>query len=195
MRRLQPKALLRERTALVAGLSGTVVEIGAGSGAMFPWYPPEVTQVIAVEPEPYLRATAARAAHAAPVPVTVLSGTAEALPVDDQAADAVVVCLVLCSVEDVAASLAEVRRVLRPGGELRYYEHVAERPGSRARRWQEWLDRSGLWARAGGGCRVARDTGAAIRAAGWEVLEEHEAFMGPPGAPVRRHLHGRAIAR
>ncbi|MBJ7472803.1 MAG: SAM-dependent methyltransferase, partial [Solirubrobacteraceae bacterium] len=99
----------------------------------------------------------------------------------------------LCSVPDQAATLAEIARVLRPGGELRYYEHVAEPAGTLGRRGQELLDRSGLWAKAGGGCQVARDTGAAIRAAGFDITDEHVETLGPPLlVPVRRHLLGTA---
>lgn len=192
MRRLQPRALVRERRSLLDGLSGTVLEVGAGSGSMFPLYPQTVERVIAVEPEPYLRAQATEEARRAPVPVEVCDGAAEHLPVADGSADAVVACLVLCSVDDVPASLREMARVLRAGGELRYYEHVADQAGTRTRRLQEWLDRTGLWARVGGGCQVARETGARIREAGWDVIEERETLMGPPGAPVRRHLQGRA---
>ncbi len=190
MRRLEPQQLREERAALVAGLHGTVAEVGAGSGAVFAHYPPEVTRVVAVEPEPYLHEVARRAAREVGAAIDVLPGDAESIPLGDGEADAVVCSLVLCSVPDQAAALAEARRVLRPGGELRYYEHVADVPGTRTRRYQELLDRSGLWARAGGGCRVARDTGEAIRAAGFVVESEAVRHFGPRGTPVRRHLLG-----
>lgn len=190
MRRLEPPQLREERARLVAGLAGTVVEVGAGSGAMFAHYPPDVSRVVALEPEPYLRDVASRAAASASVPVEVSGGDAEAIPLGDGEADAVVFSLVLCSVPDQAAALAEARRVLRPGGELRYYEHVAEPRGTLARRYQELVDRSGLWARAGGGCRVARETGEAILTAGFSVEHEETQQFGPPGTPVRRHLAG-----
>lgn len=190
MRRLQPAELRAERAALLEGLSGTVVEVGAGSGTNFASYPATVERLIAVEPEPHLRADAERAAASAPVPVEVVDALGESLPLADGEADAVVYCLVLCSIPDQAAALAEARRVLRPGGELRYYEHVAEPRGTRARRWQELVDRSGVWARLGGGCHVARETGDAIRAAGFTVEQERVVMFGPPGIPARRHLAG-----
>ncbi len=193
MRRAQPKLLVQQRREVVAGLSGTVLEVGCGSGTAFAHYPQSVGQVIAVEPEPYLRDAAVQAAATAPVPVDVRFGVAEQLPVDDASVDAVVCSLVLCSVPDVAAALREVARVLRPGGELRYLEHVGERPGSLGRRSQEALDRSGLWPALGGGCHVARDTGAAIRAAGFVVDAERERTNGPPVlVPVRRMIAGTA---
>ncbi len=103
------------RHHLVAGLHGRVIEIGAGNGRNFAHYPPEVTEVLAVEPEPHLRAAAVLAARTAPVPVRVVDGVAEALPGGDGAFDAAVVALVLCTVPDQATALAEVARVLRPG--------------------------------------------------------------------------------
>jgi hypothetical protein len=112
------------RRRLLDGLRGTVLELGAGHGLNFPHYPSTVTQVIAVEPEPALRAAAVEAAPAAPVPIRVLPGVAEELPLEDESVDAAVASLVLCSVPDHDHALAELRRVLRPGGELRFYEQV-----------------------------------------------------------------------
>lgn len=190
--RREPAAITEQRARLVDGLAGVVVEVGPGSGSMFSHYPRGVTRVIAVEPEPYLRSVAAQAAGKAPVPVEVLGGDGAAIPLADGEADAVVCSLVLCSVPDQAAALAECARVLRPGGELRYFEHVAE-PAGWPRRMQQLVDRSGLWARTGGGCHVARDTGAAIRDAGFTVEAEHESHMGPKAlVPVSRHLLGTA---
>ena len=112
------------RRRLLTGLTGRVLEVGAGNGLNFPHYPATVTEVLAVEPEPYLRRLALAAARSAPVPVRVVAGTAEALPVPDGAVDAVVASLVLCTVAELDQALAEVGRVLRPGGTLRFYEHV-----------------------------------------------------------------------
>ena len=142
--------------------------MGAGDGLNFAHYPATVTALTAVEPEPHLRAGAQRRARDAPVTVTVIDGTAEDLPVPSAAFDAVVACLVLCSVTDQAQALAELVRVLRPGGELRFYEHVVARGGAGAA-LQRGLDRSGLWPRLGAGCHLARDTGAAMTAAGLTI--------------------------
>ena len=193
MRRCQPRSIKEHRAALVRGLEGVVVEVGCGSGSTFPYYGAGVARVIAIEPEPYLRRQAERAAQRAPVPVEVRAGLAEALPLDADSVDAAVCSLVLCSVPDQGAALAEIARVVRPGGELRYYEHVAEPEGTTSRRAQEWLDRTGLWAKAGGGCHVARQTGDAIRAAGFTIEQEQTQTLGPPlVVPVRRHLLGTA---
>jgi ubiquinone/menaquinone biosynthesis C-methylase UbiE len=124
--------------------------------------------VTAVEPEPTLRARATEAAAGAPVPVRVLAGVADDLPLEDASVDAAVASLVLCSVPDQGRALAELRRVLRPGGELRFYEHVI--PNCQPKRLLlQAVDHSGLWPRIAGGCHPARDTAAAIERAGFEI--------------------------
>jgi ubiquinone/menaquinone biosynthesis C-methylase UbiE len=147
------------RQEMLAGLSGRVLEVGPGNGLNFPHYPPSVAEVVAVEPEPYLRSRAAEAAAAAPVPIHIADGTADGLPAADSSFDAVVVSGLLCSVADVPAALAEFHRVLRPGGELRFYEHVRSRDGLFAGLQQA----AGLvWPRLMGGCHPQRQTRAAI---------------------------------
>ncbi len=127
------------RRWLLAGLQDEVIEVGAGHGPNFPHYPSEVGRVVAVEPEPHLRQAAQKAVTTAPVPVEVHDGLAERLPFDDDSFDAAVLSLVLCSVPDQPAALAEVRRVLRPGGQLRFYEHVRS-PRPRFARVQHVVD-------------------------------------------------------
>ncbi|WP_410812132.1 class I SAM-dependent methyltransferase [Micromonospora sp. 067-2] len=181
------------RRSLVAGLSGRVIEIGAGNGRMFPHYPPGVTEVVAVEPERRLRAAAVRAASRAPVPVTVVDGLAEALPVGQGEFDAAVVALVLCTVPDQPGALTEVGRVLRPGGQLRFFEHVAVEEPSGMRRVQQLLDAT-LWPKLFGGCHIGRDTVAAIAGAGF-AIEELRRFRFPASSngPSSPCVLGRAI--
>jgi ubiquinone/menaquinone biosynthesis C-methylase UbiE len=154
------------RRELLHGLSGRVLEVGAGNGLNFPHYPASVTAVVAVEPEPYLRERAAEAARSAPVAIRLEEGMADRLIAADASFDAVVVSGVLCSVPDQEAALMEIRRVLRPGGELRFYEHVRSRSAVFAA-WQHAADL--LWSRLMGGCHCDRETLAAIRAAGFTV--------------------------
>jgi ubiquinone/menaquinone biosynthesis C-methylase UbiE len=154
------------RRELLSGLSGRVIEIGCGNGLNFRHYPDAVEEVVAVEPEPYLRARAAEAQSA--VKVTIVDGTAERLPAQDGEFDGAVTSLVLCSVPDQGSALAEIRRVLRQGGELRFYEHVlAEDPN--LRRLQKAL--SPAWPHLAGGCHLDRDTPAAIAQAGFEITK------------------------
>jgi ubiquinone/menaquinone biosynthesis C-methylase UbiE len=155
------------RRELLAGLSGRVIEVGAGNGLNFAHYPPEVTHVLAVEPEPYLRAIAVRSAHSARTSVEVVDGVADQLPAADGSFDAVVASLVLCSVSDQPVVLREMFRVIRPGGQLRFFEHVrADTPG--LYRVQRLLDAT-VWPALGGGCHASRDTAAAIEHAGFTL--------------------------
>lgn len=179
------------RRRLLADLRGRVIEVGAGSGANFCHYPTSVSQVIAVEPERYLRERALRAATGAPIPVTVLHGSAEDLPGEDGSFDAGVVSLVLCSVPDQRSALAELHRVIRPGGELRFYEHVMSHSTWEAR-LQRLADAT-LWPRLAGGCHLARDTTAAIRRAGF-AIEDCQRFPYSPARllPPDPHILGAA---
>ncbi|WP_237159446.1 class I SAM-dependent methyltransferase [Mycolicibacterium rhodesiae] len=143
-----------------------MIEVGAGNGMNFGHYPETVAEVVALEPEDHLRGLAEKSAEQAAVPVRVVAGHATALPVPDGAFDAAVASLVLCSVSDVPAALAELRRVLKPNGQLRFFEHVRS-----TKPWFAWLEDAvtPLWSRVGGGCHLNRDTAAAIRAAGFDI--------------------------
>jgi ubiquinone/menaquinone biosynthesis C-methylase UbiE len=157
--RLEERGGREIRVELLTGLSGRVLEVGAGTGLNFPHYPVSVSEVVAVEPEPYLRGRALLAAVGAAVPVKVVAGTAAELPAPDAEFDAIVVSGVLCSVADVPAALAEFSRVLRPGGQLRFWEHVRSRDPLFAL-FQQAADLA--WPHLMGGCHVQRDTLAAI---------------------------------
>ena len=180
------------RDRVLTGLTGRVIEIGAGNGLNFGHYPDTVAEVVAVEPDDTLRTIAEAAAARASVPVRVVAGHATALPADDASFDAAIVSLVLCSVSDVGAALAEMRRVLRPGGELRFFEHV--RSGHLVfGMLQDAI--TPLWSRAGGGCHPNRNTAAAIEAAGFGI-DQIDRFAYAPLRffPKHTHILGRARA-
>jgi SAM-dependent methyltransferase len=171
------RALRREN---LAGLSGRVLEVGAGVGTNFPNYPKAVEQVIAVEPEPRLAAQARAAAAVVPVPVVVIGDTAEAFS-DAEPFDVVVCSLVLCSVRDPASVLRRLYSLLRPGGQLRYLEHVAS-AGGRGR-LQRLADAT-LWPRLFGNCHTHRDTERFIVEAGFEVDSSRREWTLPVWAPL-----------
>ena len=181
---------IRERRErLLAGLSGRVLEIGAGTGVTFPLYPKTVSEVVALEPEPLLRRRAEEAAGSAPVPITVKAGLAQRIPESDQSFDAVVVSLVLCSVPEQAEALAEIGRVLRPDGELRFFEHVVST--NRAKAVVQRALEATIFPRIAGGCHPARDTAAEIRRAGF-LIEECERLGPAPKQPPFPFILGRA---
>lgn len=188
--RMDARGAAAHRQRLVEAAHGAVVEIGAGYGATFPFYPSAVTSVLALEPDPVLRALALAEATKAPVPITVQDGVAESLPTADDSVDVVVSSLVLCSVADQSAVLAEALRVLRPGGLLLFYEHV--RSAHRVLAAAEDL-LTPLWSRVAGGCHPNRDTATEIEAAGLIFQKvERFGFSALPGNPRVAHILGAA---
>jgi MFS family permease len=193
--RMEKAGFGQRRGQLLAGLTGRVLEVGAGNGMNFAHYPPDVTTVLAVEPEPHLRALAEAQATQTAIPIDVVDGTADHLPADDASVDSVVASLVLCSVPDVPAALDEIRRVLKPGGELRFFEHVrASTPG--LARVQRVLDAT-VWPTVGAGCHAHRNTRTAIEAAGFTITDLEELRIpdtGIPG-PTSPHILGAATMK
>ena len=178
------------RAELFRAITGTVVEVGAGTGTTFQHYGSAVESVHAVEPDAELRAIAEAAALTAAVPITVSDGTAEALPLATNTCDWVVCSLVLCTVPDQRAALAEFIRVLKPGGRLAFYEHV--RSTNRVVAAIEDV-LTPAWAAIAGGCRPNRDTLAAIEAAGFEVdVVARFGFSPHPISPQVAHISGTA---
>jgi ubiquinone/menaquinone biosynthesis C-methylase UbiE len=190
--RMEKAGFAERRGQLLAGLRGRVLEVGAGNGMNFAHYPPEVATVLAVEPEPHLRALAETQVSETAIPIDVVDGTADHLAADDASCDAVVASLVLCSVPDVPAALGEIRRVLKPGGELRFFEHVrAATPG--LARVQRMLDAT-VWPAVGAGCHAHRDTRTAIEEAGFTITDLEELRLPDtriPG-PTSPHILGAA---
>lgn len=165
------------RNELLSELHARIGEIGAGPGTNFVHYPSEVREVLAFEPEPYLRCRAAVARSN--VPLRVVGASASALPIADRSFDAVVFSLVLCSMPSPAAALAEAARVLVKSGELRLYEHVRAADLGAAHS-QVQIDR--IWRHLAGGCHCNRDTVSAIAAAGFTVVEIRSSTFGLAGS-------------
>jgi ubiquinone/menaquinone biosynthesis C-methylase UbiE len=189
--RADAKGAAEHRRELVADLRGRVLELGAGNGLNFAYYPATVTEVVAVEPEDYLRHRAEQTAASAPAPIRLVDAVADNLPYADESFDAAVTSLVLCSVPDQNSALGELRRVLRPGGELRFYEHVRPTNPRTAAIWQRFDDWN-IYPRISGGCHAARDTESAIRAAGFDI-ERCGRFPFKGGPVTAPHILG--IAR
>ena len=181
------------RDDMLSSIRGDVVEVGAGNGMNFSHYPASTTQIIAIEPEPHLRSLADQAGVELDVPVTVLAGRADSLPLGDASADVGVVSLMLCALDDQSGALGELFRVIRPGGELRFLEHTTA-AGPALRTLQKVADAT-VWPMLTGGCRTARDPVAAIEAAGFRVVRSRrlrfpDTWWPVPAAP---HVLGVAV--
>jgi len=217
MRKSERACLAAWRAELLGDAAGEVLEIGAGTGANLPYYGERVTRLVLAEPDRHMRARLEARAHtrpienrwqandsrvggAAPHPVGIVgkptilevpAAPAADLPFADASFDAVVSTLVLCSVPDVPAALAEIRRVLRPGGTLFFLEHVAadEQPDRLA--WQRRIEP--FWVHVSGNCHLTRRTADAIRAAGFDIEQETRESMRKALPFVRPSVRG--IAR
>ena len=155
--------LAARRHELLAAAHGATLELGAGTGLNLRHYPPAVSRLVLLEPSPPMaaRLRARVAAQAGDRAVEVVEGGGEALPFADDEFDTVVATLVLCTIPDPAAALREVGRVLRPGGELLFLEHVRSQDPAAAR-WQDRLETPWSW--IGAGCHCNRDTLATLHA-------------------------------
>lgn len=176
----ESELLRRLRKANLAGLTGRVLEVGAGVGTNFALYPPTVQEVVALEPEIHMVDAARQAAAAAAVPVTVLPSTVEVLT-DIEPFDAVVCSLVLCSVEDPDVVLQQVHTLLKPGGELRFVEHVA------VDGWRGGLQKlvdATVWPRISGNCHTHRDIERSIVDAGFVIETSRKDWQVPAWVPT-----------
>jgi ubiquinone/menaquinone biosynthesis C-methylase UbiE len=163
---MRQKHLTKYRRAVVAAAHGRVLEIGVGSGLNFSLYGEQVERVYGIDPSPRLLAIARRRAMASLVPVELFLGSATAIPLEDNAVDAVVMTWTLCSIPDPLAALREIRRVLKPGGNLCFVEHGLS-PESNIERWQHWV--TPTWRRIAGGCHLDRKIDDLIRLAGFDL--------------------------
>jgi len=154
------------RQHVVGAAEGRVLEIGAGSGLNFPLYGAAVDSVIGLEPSAELLRMARPRAQAAAIPITLLDASAEAIPLDTGSVDTVVTTWTLCTIPSASLALAEMRRVLRPGGALLFVEH-GRAPETGVARWQDRLDP--LWSRLAGGCHLNRKMDDLVTAAGFRI--------------------------
>lgn len=189
LHRAEKKFLASHRAYLAGRAVGRVLDVGSGTGMNFGYYPPG-TEVVGIEPDRHMLKRAQTRAARLGRRVVLLAEAAEALPFPDASFDVAVATLVFCTIADLDRALAELRRVLRPGGQLRFLEHVRA-ANARWARFQDFV--TPLWKRIGAGCHPNRDTVGAITRARFRIEElDHYAF-GP--YPVRPFVRGVAILR
>jgi SAM-dependent methyltransferase len=189
MRRGEERSMGRRRGELVANARGRTLEIGAGTGANIPHYPDDVEELILAEPFEPMRRRLERKLDESGRSARTLDASAETIPLETQSLDTVVSTLVLCTVDFPDRALAEVARVLRPGGQLLFIEHVRSH-SPRVARWQDRLETP--WRHFGAGCRCNRDTIASITAAGFSTEHEDARWKGVPPI-VAALVIGRAV--
>lgn len=181
--------LTRWRRSVTAGLSGTVVEIGFGSGLNLRAYPPEVQVVLAVEPAAASRRLAEDRISDSHLEVRHVALRGESLPLDDNSCDGALSTFTLCTIVDVNAALGEIRRVVRPGGRFHFLEHGLS-PDDSVARWQRRIDP--VQSRVADGCHLTRDIAELVRAAGFEI-EHIESRYGEGPKPWTWMTEGRVI--
>lgn len=187
---MNTKALREERQRCLAGVTGTVLEIGFGTGLNLPHYPATVTKVVGVDPSATSAKLAARRRDVSPFPVETVGLSAETIPVADASFDAAVSTFTLCTIPDVGAALREMRRAVRPGGHFYFVEHgLANEPA--VRRWQHRLNP--LQKKLFGGCHLTRDIGALVAQAGFEIEHLENGYLS--GAPKFGGFLYRGVAR
>lgn len=175
----------RVRAQVVGRARGRVLEVGAGTGLNLPHYPDDLSELVLTEPEEGMARRLTKRVDRASRDARVVIAGAERLPFDDRSFDSVICTLVLCTVPELERSLAEIRRVLVPGGQLLFIEHVRAPSGSRTARWQERLHDP--WRAFANGCHCNRETLSAIENAGFSVRDttsERWQAMPPIVAPI-----------
>jgi len=174
---MQNRAVRAERARFVPLASGTVLEVGLGSGLNLPFYSPAVERLYGLDPSLELQTMARRRARDARLPVEFIAGSGERIPMEDETVDAVVTTWTLCSIPDPVRALTEMRRVLNPGGRLIFIEH-GRSPDARVVSWQDRL--TPVWRRLAGGCHLNRKIDTLILAAGFRIAEIETAYMKGP---------------
>jgi ubiquinone/menaquinone biosynthesis C-methylase UbiE len=174
---MRNQRLLPYRERVISAAQGRVLEIGIGSGLNLPYYSTQVKELIGLEPAPRLLAMARDASSRVSLPVTFIEASAETIPLDDRTIDTVVTTWTLCTIPAAIQALGEMRRVLKPGGQLLFVEHGLA-PDASVRRWQNWL--TPAWKRIGGGCHLNRPIQSLIEQAGFSFMQLETGYMQGP---------------
>ena len=184
--------ITKQRRRVVPQATGRVLEIGIGSGRNLPFYDrKKVSAVVGVEPDLTMLNLGQTRFEAAPVPLEIVQGSAEALPMEDRTIDTALIAYTLCSLPDPDTALAEIRRVLKPGGRILFCEH-GRAESERTAKWQDRINPT--WRRLAGGCNLNRDVTALLTSAGFRVGElDRFALKGFPKA-IGSHYVGSAEA-
>lgn len=185
---MRNRHLVPYRERIISAAEGRVLEIGIGSGVNIPLYRSPVSEVLGLEPSPRLIAMAERAASGSSTPVTFIEGSAEAIPLDNGSVDTVVTTWTLCTVPRAIQALEEMRRVLKPGGQLLFVEH-GQAPEANVRWWQDTLNP--CWKRIGGGCHLNRPIRNMIETSGFRITGIDTGYSKGP-KPMVYMYEGRA---
>lgn len=185
---MRNQQLLPYRERVAGAADGRVLEVGVGSCLNLPFYSPHVREVIGLEPVPRLVTMARKEAAGSSLPVTFVEGSAEDIPLDDTSIDTVVITWTLCSIPQAVRAMHEIRRVLRPGGQLLFVEHGLA-PEAFVRQWQNLL--TPVWKRIAGGCHLNRPIGMLIEDNGFTMTRIETGYMKGP-KPMTFLYEGRA---
>ncbi|KMO43007.1 phospholipid methyltransferase [Methylobacterium variabile] len=183
------KDLLGYRTRVVGAARGRVLEIGIGSGLNLPFYGPDVTDVLGIEPSQGLIDKAASRSSRSRRRISFLHASAEVIPLETRSVDTVVTTWALCSIPDIEGALREMRRVLKPGGELLFAEH-GQAPDRWVARWQDCLTPG--WKPIAGGCHLNRPIAGLIQEAGFRTTDLRTGYA-PGPRPFTFMYEGRAV--
>jgi ubiquinone/menaquinone biosynthesis C-methylase UbiE len=185
---MRNRDLLPYRKRALRAAQGRVLEIGIGSGLNLRFYPAQVREIVGLEPAPRLAAMARHAASGSEMPTTFIEAPAESIPLDSHSVDTVISTWTLCSIPDVDAALREMRRVLKPDGQLVFVEH-GQAPELQVRRWQDRL--TPIWKRIGGGCHLNRPIRGLVEHGGFAITQLETGYMRGP-KPMTFMYEGRA---
>lgn len=185
---MRNRYLLPYRERAISLAAGRVLEIGLGSGLNLPFYRTQATEIVGLEPASRLLQIARRAANRLATPTTLIEASAESIPIEDRSIDTIVTTWTLCTIPDVVTALREMRRVLKPEGQLLFVEH-GQAPDPSVRKWQDHL--TPAWKCIGGGCHLNRPIRELIERAGFAVTQLETGYMQGP-KPMSFMYEGRA---